>query len=249
MSSGKKRHKADDVTANFEKVYTNQALNNLSAFIDDENAIPSQIDVSGGTVQTVNTVTPSVTFPFTSMVANAVNAGALTRTTTLSGAGATLGATNTAQQNYNVVPVVDGNALRNLQAIYRHAVWSTPLEGRYRTPRIYFNNRFYVDPFQMSLPQCVLCESESYTGALLENPQLRPNRKLKAGWPLWSTAPGVLNRPLLPSETLHDLGHFGAHELYTTDDDYRAGVVTNFVFFIMSSSERTVDFGSFGPVG
>lgn len=241
-------YNTNDVSSHFEIVYYNQALNNLSAFIDDENAIPSQMDVSGGTVQTVNAITPSVTFPFTSMVANAATGPAITHTNTVSGSGATLGATNTSQQNYNIVPVIDGNALRNLQALYRHVVHGTPLAGAYQPPRVYFDNRFYLDPYQIVRPQCVLCERPTYRGELLESPRLSVNERLKPGWLIWSTGPGTYSRPLRPGESLHGLGRFGSHELYATERDFRSGVVANFVFFIMPNQQPAEAFTAVGSL-
>ena len=58
-----------EISSTIDSVYTREALDNLSKFIDDPFAIPSQIIMVGGTIQTVNTVNPSVTFPLTAQIA------------------------------------------------------------------------------------------------------------------------------------------------------------------------------------
>jgi hypothetical protein len=45
-----------DVARSVESIYTRQALANLSKYIDEPNAIPSQLDLLQGTVQTSNSI-------------------------------------------------------------------------------------------------------------------------------------------------------------------------------------------------
>ena len=137
-------YNAVEVASTIGDVYMRQTLNNLSKFIDDPYAIPSHVVIGAGTIQTINTVNPSIGFPLAGQIARTATAApaglTLANANTLAGVGATFGATNAAQQNYNIAPLNDANTLRNQQALYRHAVFGTPLKGNYRPPRLFFQN-------------------------------------------------------------------------------------------------------------
>jgi hypothetical protein len=237
-----------DLSSNIDSLVTKQALVNLSKFIDDPNAIPSQVDLSAGTIQTSNAITPSVTFPLTNQVAEGFQLAkavtTLSGTTTTAGAGAGLSGTNIQQQNWNVSPLTDANTLRNLQALYKYAVYGYPLRDDYTPSRIFFNNEFFPDPYQLQPPHCVLCTNNSYK-ALTKNPSLHVNPKLHHNWIYWTADP---NNPFgpPPGEPLIDLGYYGSHELYMTKSDYDAGVLTNFVFFLLPNSEPVEVFATGG---
>jgi hypothetical protein len=226
-----------EVAARVDYIYTQQTLNNFSKFVDDPYAIPSQAQLSTSQIQTTNTVQPSVTFPFTSQFANTVASATsgVTRTnaTTLAGAGATLQGVNSQQQNFTVSPLIDAVTLRNQQALYRHALLQhTPLLGNYQPPRIFFNSRFYLDPYFIQRPQCVLCAIQQHQQPYVFSdqvpvPPLEENKRLPGHWIFADGDKNQLRDPV-------DLGHFGNHELYMSKAQYYAGVLTDFVLFTLS---------------
>jgi hypothetical protein len=227
-----------DISSTIDSVYVRQTLNNLSKFIDDPYAIPSQVIMASGTVQTTNTISPSANFPLSSQLARMTQiapAGlTLTSTNTTAGAGATVSGTNTAQQNYNIAPLNDANTLRNQQALYRHAVFGRPLVGHYQTPRVFFQDKFYDDPYQLQLPHCVLCAVHQGVFSGQQRPLVRVNPALPPKWLYWDTDP-YLNDLLAKGEPVH-LGHYGNHELFMSRADYDAGILTNFVMFTLPNT-------------
>jgi hypothetical protein len=222
-----------DVSARVDDIYTKQVLNNFSKFVDDPFAIPSQAILSASQVQTTDTIQPSITFPFSNQVLTSVASAATgtTKTTsnTLAGAGASVQGTNSQQQNFTTAPLSDAMTLRNQQALYRHALLGTPLLNHYTPQRIYFNNQFYLDPYYIQLPQCVLCaQQQPYIFSYkVPVPKLRENPALPKRWLFVDGNRVKLADPI-------DLGHFGNHELYMERAAYESGVLSSFVLFTLS---------------
>jgi hypothetical protein len=233
-------YNAVEISATIDDVYTRETLNNLSKFIDNPFAIPSQVLMVGGTVQTVNTITPSATFPLTAQLAKT---GAATPTLTTAGAGATLSGTNTAQQNYTIAPLNDADTLRNQQALYRHAVFGTPLAANYRPQKIFFQDKFYDDPYSLQLPHCVLCAAEQGVFKGQQSPKVYENPALPQKWLYWDADPR-LGQLISRGEQIVDLGRYGNHELLMRRGDYDAGVLTNFVVFTLPNTEPAEVFTS-----
>lgn len=125
-----------DIASAVESLYTKQVLENLSKFIDEPFATPSQLDFAAGTVQTSNSVTPTITFPLSTSVATAVGS-ATTKTTTIAGSSLGIGASDSWQQNWTVTPISDANTLRNLRALYRYVIYGTDLKSEYNISRMF----------------------------------------------------------------------------------------------------------------
>ena len=218
-----------DIANSVKSLYTRQALDNLSKYIDDPNAIPSQMDILQGTVQTSASVTPSVNFPLTQSLTNTATRASAALTTThtevQAGAGSTLGGSDAWQQNWNVVPLSDANTLRNLRALYRYVVYPdvSLLKAEYTVARIAQDGKFVDDPYAISEPQCVLC-----------TPSHKVNRSLRAGWLYWT--PG---KPPPPDTQVVDLGIHGRHQLFMTAHDYLNGYLSDFVLFLMPVAPLT----------
>jgi hypothetical protein len=238
-ASAQLNYNAVEISTTIDSVYTREALNNLSKFIDDQNAIPSQIMMVGGTIQTTNTINPSVNFPIAAQIAKTIATTSTTKTLTsadtMAGVGAGVSATNSAQQNYTIAPLNDANTLRNQQALYRHAVLGTPLIGHYRTPQVFFQDKFYDDPYHLQLPHCVLCAITQGEFSGKQHPPVYENKALARGWLYWDNDPRL--NELATREEIIDLGHFGNHELFMSRTDYDGGVLTNFVVFTLPNTE------------
>ncbi len=107
-------------------------LHNLAAFIDDDAAIPAQVVFGQGSVSTTNTVSATLTDPFTNTIAATDTVlkgatGAITSVTNSSVGTTTdksLGLTggNTALQSWGVDTIGDPDQLRRLYDLYRFAV-------------------------------------------------------------------------------------------------------------------------------
>ena len=89
-----------------EPIYRDQALSNFAKLLDEPNALPSQISLVTGTMQTNSSVTPNVTFPLSSMFARAISA-TTTDTTSTAGASATIQGSLGFQLNYIVAAPTD----------------------------------------------------------------------------------------------------------------------------------------------
>jgi hypothetical protein len=227
-----------DLAASLGDLYTKQALINLSRIIDDRDALPSQLDINGGVVQTNFTVTPNTSGPISHSVARTA-AGAVS-STTLAGAVASLNMSNSSQQNWSVSPVSDANSLRNLRALYLYAVgYDGTLADYYIPYGVDDNGKPVPDKFFTKQPHCVKCEDG------------RINSKLgRPGWLYWTTDPGVPVEERLPpsGERVIELGHFGNHTLMVLEKEKRN--LSNFVLFTMPvAPESSGQKGKKGPSG
>jgi hypothetical protein len=219
-----------DVAGSVESVYSRQILANLSKFIDEPHAIPSQIDISSGIIQTTVSVAPSVSAPMSSSVTrNAL--GAVTQAVT-SGSGLTVGASDAWQQNWNVTPISDANTLRNLQALYRYVIYGLEEEEfrkEYHVPRVTnAKGEITEDPYMLLKPHCVLCGSRHE----INKERLKKNRLYWTG----NGATGTANMP--PSDVdLLSLGHYGSHDLFISRDAFNRGHLSNFILFVLPNAE------------
>ena len=120
-----------DLAATVDSLVTKQVLENLSKFIDNPSAIPSQVDLAAGSATTANSITPTFADPFS---------GALTTTKTLSTLAAATKSTTTTNtsaratspmtfgvsaldqwtQSWTIAPVTAPDDLRRLRALYRY---------------------------------------------------------------------------------------------------------------------------------
>nr|WP_254803938.1 hypothetical protein [Methylobacterium sp.]USU34562.1 hypothetical protein NG677_23555 [Methylobacterium sp.] len=244
-----------ELSSSVDDIYTKQTLNNISKFIDDPNAIPSQMVLSAGVFQTGTTITPSVNFPFTDAATRTLTAAATLSSANAratAGAGAILSGTNSQQQNYTVAPVSDAVILRNQQALYQHAVYGKALLGRYIPQRVFIKDTFYLDPFHLQLPQCVICSKQqgvftkeiAVYGATPNS--LRPNPELSSGWVYLQ---GGINASTGEKtvEELIDLGQYGNHNLFIKRSDYNNGVLNKLVISTLNFSQPVENFSTGAP--
>jgi hypothetical protein len=230
-----------DIASTVDDLYTRQALNNLSRVIDEPFALPSQLDLLQGTIQTSVTVNPSANFPLSKSITDtATQAGAAitnTHTKVLAGVGLTASASDVWQQNWNVVPLSDANTLRNLRALYRYVVYpDVSLATEYTIARLMQTGKFVRDPYALAEPQCVICSRTPFA----KDPALYVNRRLMKGWLYWTGA-GVsgLQHPPPADTPLVNLGTYGSHQLLMTAADFEAGYLSDFVLFLMPVSPLT----------
>ena len=120
-----------DLASTVDGLVTKQVLDNLSKIIDNPLAIPAQVDIAAGSATTINSITPSLSDPYTKAVtttstfASAV-AAATTNTTTntttraSSPQSASLGVSDSWQQNWTIAPITGSDDLRRLRALYRY---------------------------------------------------------------------------------------------------------------------------------
>ena len=186
-ASAQLNYNAVEVASTMDSVYTRETLNNLSKFIDDPNAIPSQMMMVGGTIQTVNTINPSISFPLAAQIAKTTTASptvlTLASANTLAGVGGNVSGTNTAQQNYTIAPLNDANTLRNQQALYRHAVFGERLIGNWQPPRIFFQDNSTTTPINFSCRTafCVPLSRENFQGTNIPR-SLKTKRYRQSGY-------------------------------------------------------------------
>lgn len=219
-----------NIANSVEALYTHQALANLSKYIEEPFALPSQVDIAAGTIQTSNSVSPTISFPLSPSFTQAV-AALTTKTATIAGAGLGIGASDAWQQNWNVAPITDANALRNLRALYRSVLYGGEilLKKEYKTSREYNGSNKLIDtPYETEYPQCVLCTV-----------QKKVNEKLKTGWLYWTSdaSSSTPERRPPPETPIVNLGSYGHHYLFMTKEDYINGYLADFTLFIMPNAE------------
>ena len=217
-----------DVSGTIDVIYTRQALSNLSKFIDQPNAIPSQVDLTAGTVQTSNSITPSVSGPLSN--ATTKNSTGLVQTVRAA-VNLNVNASDAWQQNWNVAPVTDANTLRNLRLLYRYVIDPTFSDDEfihdYLIARKASGQGFEDNPYYYLEPHCVVCR---------EGRGKRINKRLKRGWLYWSGGPGGDRLPPQGEETVL-LGHYGSYDLYMLKHDFQAGVLSDFILFLLPQTE------------
>jgi hypothetical protein len=175
-----------DVAGTIESLYREQALTNLSRLIDDPNNIPSQVDISSGSVQTQDSITPSLNLPLGNQIVR--NGSTLVIQTIQENVRALmLGVSGSWTQSWSITPVTDTNALSRLRAVYRYAIndyyqengglnrrcnddndsvndeklkqecAEQQLKNTYNLNIIATNNGMVVDASRVIEPQCVIC--------------------------------------------------------------------------------------------
>lgn len=240
-----------NVASTIEEIETHQALANFSRTIEQRFAVPSLVTIVGGTVQVVNSFTPSVSFPITSMFTR-LSSATPSSTTTTSGAGATLAGTISWQQNFNIVPVTDQFALRNLSVIYRAVVWCDPAapgallglsispqdadnEFVYQPPRVYSRfDELVPDPYYLEKPNCVLCIKERNNAPLHDSEvaeKTTPNKKVFGQCWLFHRSTNEseeVRHPAIPASDTEMLGRSGSNVFYI-----RRGAYDAFAMFLI----------------
>jgi hypothetical protein len=228
-----------DIASTVESVYTRQILANLSKFIDEPEAVPSQVDLSAGVIQTTNSVTPAVTTPFSRAITR--NGADMVTSAVTAGTSATVTAADSWQQNWTVSPISDANTLRNFRALYRYAVYGSNIRHEYHVPRLAKDGMYPPDPYMLKYPHCVLCTKEQI-----------PNPKLHHGaWLFWTNYPGALAPEKLPpaGAPVVDLGHYGNHELLMLASDFQRGYLSDFTLFLLPNAAPTDSAKKGGPGG
>jgi hypothetical protein len=160
-----------DVAATIAPIYVAQVLGNFAKFVDQPESLPSQATLQAGIIQTTNSLTPSISFPLSSMFASALGS-TLTKTTTTAGASMTIGASVAWQQNFTVQPINDPFSLRDLGVLYRAVITGKGIKEDYQAPRVYDrHDQLVPDPYYLQEPLCVLCLNDP------NKPPLSDNRK------------------------------------------------------------------------
>jgi hypothetical protein len=250
-------YNTQDIAASVSDVYLEQVLDNFGLFISNRYAVPSQVDMLAGTVQTSNTITPSITIPLTNMVASTIGA-MISNTHTFAGKSFSVMAGNTGQQNWNITTISDAMALRNLRALYRYVIvpgvsdaqliGKDGKDGEYTVPRHYdYSVNITADPFFLLPPQCVICiQEEKITDP--KSPRFI-NEDLKVTeetvWLFWKNADGTFSSkyhqnnpfPPLPADTpkMKYLGRHAGFELYIQEKDLDR--LYRFLLFTLPVSE------------
>lgn len=217
-----------DMAENVEPLFTKQVLINLSRTIDNQFAIPSQIDISAGTIQTSGSISPSLGIPLGVGVVSAFGT-ALTTTVSQAAVTGTIGTNAGWQQNWNVTPVSNANALRNLRALYRFAIWGSEenLRQEFHINRVTQGGRAAFDEYALLKPHCVFCLEEPpkdntkllamKDSELME--RLSRNPALEGGWLRWTDQISLAPSPLpLPEQKF--LGRYGRYNLWMAKDAY-----------------------------
>ena len=220
-----------------DEVQTRAVMANLSKFIDDPRAIPAHSMIRNGASQITYQIEPELNFGLSPGRSFSLSStGSTQETTTRLGASSWINGSFQELQNLQFTPITDGNALRNLQALYRHAVYGAPLIGAYTVSRVFVNEKFYPNPFELQEPNCVLC-ARAQGAFSLKPPRLYENRKLKAAWLKWD-----LSDEAARAGDYVSLGRHGAHELFVSRADRDAGVVSDFILYTFGVAPPQMSF-------
>jgi len=157
-----------DMQASYKGLLTKQIFYNLGEAIEEkQHFFPSQVLITQGTSQTVNTVTPTVSIPLpASTITNTIAAAAATTVTNASvtaWGNAILGVSfaDASQLAWGLNPQNDPDELRRLRALYLFAVKK---DCEVTNPKDWFMSQYVmqggmknVNPAFVDQPGCVLC--------------------------------------------------------------------------------------------
>jgi hypothetical protein len=200
---------ANTGAAAVEPVFRQQALSNFAKLLDNPAALPSQVNLASGTLQANSSVTPSVSFPLSSMFASALaitpTGVTNTGTTTTAGASSTLSGSYGFQLQFVVNPLTDTIALHNLQTIYMAVLCNSLSSEKQRNfecdrfaqakgyvpPRMYSEtNKLVLDPYYLNPPLCIRCPKNPDPNNLIDASQadtLPPAPLVAEQWLYWTT--------------------------------------------------------------
>jgi hypothetical protein len=184
-SSTQLNHNTLDLASTVGDLQTKQVLYNLSLFIDNSGAIPTHIDLSSGAASTTDSVTPTVTAPLgigtqalnsaTRTVSNAPSSVAqLQNTRTIAAPGLSVAASDLWTQNWNYQPVIDGDELRRLQALYKFALGQSTYSGCARD-RYECEHSFDQGDLRREYPTIKKAINVTYNNAAEANSMYCPN--------------------------------------------------------------------------
>ncbi|WP_407174675.1 hypothetical protein [Bradyrhizobium sp. STM 3562] len=123
-------HNTLDVASTLTDIETRQVLANLSRTIDEPYAIPTQVDIQTGSIQTTNSITPSISAPLSRSAVR--TAGGAISSLTTAGTGISVGASDGWTQTWQVTPVSDPTTLTNIRALYHYVIYG--LDGHENLP-------------------------------------------------------------------------------------------------------------------
>jgi hypothetical protein len=221
-------HNTLDLGSTVDHLLTAQILHNLSHYIDNPSAVPSQLVIGSGSAQTANTMSGSYFSPISKAVTVATTvppsgAATVVRTAVDAAKTLTIGGNNVATQNWAFEPVNDADPLRRLHALYRFAVTGNTQRLLQDYPIHYIpsprpgDSTPVPDLTTLVGPNCVLCLKKDidnadaafcaprfivFPPALTEPPSTYYGRKSKPGF---YTDEVCINKRLLP---LRGLGHW-----------------------------------------
>jgi hypothetical protein len=121
-----------EIASTYDQLLTKQVTFNLLKQINDPYGLPAFVKVTNQTATTQNSITPTISFPFTSQIAKVSQLSAAqaptsltttslaSRTSTLAGEGLNLSAMDGWNQTYTLTPVTDSGELRRLRVIYQY---------------------------------------------------------------------------------------------------------------------------------
>jgi hypothetical protein len=126
-----------ELASTVANLQTSQVLTNLSLFMDNPAALPAHVDLSAGTASTTYSINPTITTPLSAasstlnQVVDTVSktpstASEWQRTGSLAGASASATASDAWAQSWSYEPIIDGDELRRLRALYAYALGAIP---------------------------------------------------------------------------------------------------------------------------
>jgi hypothetical protein len=177
-----------DMQASYKGLLTKQIFYNLGEAIEEkQHFFPSQVLITQGTSQTVNTVTPTVSVPLpASTMTNTIAAAAATTVTNASATAwgnAVLGVSfaDASQLAWGLTPQNDPDELRRLRALYLFAVKkdcdATDPQDWFETQYVMQGGVQNVNPAFIDHPGCVLCSSEPEAKRLSSDTSKKPVRQ------------------------------------------------------------------------
>lgn len=117
-----------DIGHSVGAIYTSQVLENLHSLLEDRNAMPSHFSIKDGSINTSESIKPSITIPL---------GNAVTRTAAAGGVSQVVGSYNSVSldygaswtQSWNIEPEKDPVALQRLRFLYLFVLGRQPVNG------------------------------------------------------------------------------------------------------------------------
>jgi len=126
-------HNTLELASTVGNLQTSQVLANLAMFLDNPAALPAHVDLSSGTASTTYSVNPAVTTPLSALssslnqitrtISGSPSIAAETQSTgSVAAASLTTTASDAWSQSWAYEPIIDGDELRRLRALYAYAL-------------------------------------------------------------------------------------------------------------------------------
>jgi hypothetical protein len=183
-----------EISSTVDHLVTSQVLYNIAKYVENPWAVPAQVNIPAGSVQTTNQLSASYTDPVNKAL-TAINTVATAAAKTVTNTNQVVTAATTVtpsandqwSQNWSLSPVIDGDQVRRLRALYRYVTRPEEVDLCAEYPRILTqltgisytrdgDDQTIVadDTLFLNEPSCIICREGPTNAPTLRKKGSRP---------------------------------------------------------------------------